>query len=58
MYTAREIKLGSVVKHLTVDPGIASSTFSHQLKLLKRDLFHEDAPGFFKKLVCHVWWAL
>jgi len=30
---------GSVVKHSTVDPGIASSTPSLQLKLLKGDMY-------------------
>ena len=61
--------VGSVVKHLTADTGIASSIPSHQLKLLEGDMYlllpDKNAYvyqcyilGTIKNLVCHVWWAL
>ena len=60
---------GSMVKHLTADTGIASSTPLTSTKLTKRTyvqvLPRQNAPvyqcftlGTVKNLVCHVWWAL
>jgi len=48
MYTAREIKLGSVVKHVTVDPAIASSNLSPLTpnKITEDDpVYHVQEPG-------------
>ena len=69
MYCAH-YSLGSVVKHLTADPGEWEfDPPSHTLKLPKKGecmgSFQENAPVYqcytldtLKNLVCHVWWAL
>jgi len=67
MYVFRE--RGSVVKHVTADPGIASSIPLTPIKITKRrdvlvlprkntTMYQCYTQGTLKNLVFHVWWAL